>query len=97
MRYLSGIQPSGIQHLGNYFGAMRQHVARQDEHECCYFIADYHALTSIADPNELRRYVSELVLDYLAVGLDPEKVALFRQSDVPEEMPCSCLYFQSLN
>ena len=84
MRYLSGIQPSGIQHLGNYFGAMRQHVARQDEHECCYFIADYHALTSITDPNELRRYVSELVLDYLAVGLDPEKVALFRQSDVPE-------------
>jgi tryptophanyl-tRNA synthetase len=84
MRYLSGIQPSGIQHLGNYFGAMRQHIARQEEHESYFFVADYHALTSVTEPDKLRGYVRDLVLDYLAVGLDPEKVALFRQSDVPE-------------
>lgn len=83
MRYLSGIQSSGTLHLGNYFGAMRQHVARQDEHECYYFIADYHALTTVEDPDALRASTRAAVLDYLAVGLDPEKVALFRQSDVP--------------
>ncbi len=84
MRYLSGIQPTGELHLGNYFGAMRQHVARQDEHTCFYFIADYHALTTIHDRATLQEYVRGVALDYLAVGLDPEKVAFFRQSDVPE-------------
>lgn len=84
MRYLSGIQPSGVLHLGNYFGAMRQHVARQEEHDCYYFIADYHSLTTVHEADRLREYVRGVTLDYLAVGLDPEKVAFFRQSDVPE-------------
>ncbi len=84
MRYLSGIQPSGVLHIGNYFGAMRQHVARQEGHECFYFIADYHSLTTVNDAELLREYVKGVTLDYLAVGLDPEKVAFFRQSDVPE-------------
>ncbi|MGH9362989.1 MAG: tryptophan--tRNA ligase, partial [Thermoanaerobaculia bacterium] len=70
MRYLSGIQPTGAPHLGNYFGAMRQHVARQAGNECFYFIADFHALTTVRDPEELRRYTRELAADYLAVGLD---------------------------
>ncbi len=84
MRYLSGIQPSGILHLGNYFGAMRQHVARQDAHECFYFIADYHALTTIRDAETLRENVYDVALDYLAAGLDPSRAVLFRQSDVPQ-------------
>jgi tryptophanyl-tRNA synthetase len=84
MRYLSGIQPSGILHIGNYFGAMRQHVARQTMGESYYFIADLHALTTVRDPAELRRYTTELAIAYLAVGLDPEKSVFFRQSDVPE-------------
>jgi tryptophanyl-tRNA synthetase len=92
-RILSGVQPSGGVHLGNYFGAMRQHVALQDEGECFFFIANYHALTTIretakkvgADAAELlRRYTFDAALDYLAIGLDPNKVAFFRQSDVPE-------------
>lgn len=84
MRYLSGVQPSGIVHLGNFFGAMRQHIARQEAHDCYYFIADYHALTSVRDPDALRQNVVDVALDYLALGLDPEKVVFFRQSDVPQ-------------
>ena len=84
MRYLSGIQPSGIVHLGNYFGAMKQHVARQEDHACFYFIADYHALTTVHDPKELEANVLDVAINYLAIGLDPEKVAFFRQSQVPE-------------
>lgn len=91
-RILSGVQPSGKLHLGNYFGAIRQHIALQDEGDCFYFIADYHALTTIADiqpdPNQRARTLAENVhqvaLDYLALGLDPNKAAFFRQSDVPE-------------
>jgi tryptophanyl-tRNA synthetase len=85
-RVLSGIQPSGTLHLGNYFGAMQQHVAMQDQHpgECFYFIADYHALTTTHDPETLRANVRDVAISYLAVGLDPEKALLFRQSDIPE-------------
>ena len=83
--FLSGIQPSGRQHLGNYFGAIRQHIASQDEDgEHFYFIADYHALTTSRDPLALRENVREVAVTYLALGLDPERVTLFRQSDVPE-------------
>ena len=83
--FLSGIQPSGRLHLGNYFGAIRQHIASQtEEGEHFYFIADYHALTTIRDPEALRDAVQEIAVTYLALGLDPEKVAFFRQSDVPE-------------
>lgn len=85
-RVLSGIQPSGTIHLGNYFGAIQQHVALQHElpGEAYYFIADYHALTTLRDPQALRDSVFELAVTYLACGLDPDKAVLFRQSDVPE-------------
>jgi len=83
-RILSGVQPSGKLHLGNYFGAIRQHIALQEEGECFFFIADYHALTTIQDRRQLAENVRAVALDYLALGLDPERTAFFRQSDVPE-------------
>ena len=85
-RVLSGIQPSGTLHLGNYFGAIQQHVALQDEFpgEAFYFIADYHALTTLHDAEALRKNVFDVAVTYLALGLDPEKALLFRQSDIPE-------------
>ena len=84
MRILSGIQPSGETHLGNFFGAMRQHVALQTEGEAIYFVADYHSMTSVRDAAERRRFVREVALDYLACGLDPKRAILYRQSDLPE-------------
>ena len=82
---LSGIQPSGLPHLGNYFGAIRQHLDLQAEAvDRFYFIADYHALTSVHDPAELRASVREVAATYLALGLDPDRSVFFRQSDVPE-------------
>ena len=84
MRILSGIQPSGVLHIGNYFGMMRPAIALQDEGEALYFIADYHALTSVRDPNVLRENVRRVAVDFLAAGLDPERAALFKQSDVPQ-------------
>jgi len=83
LRILSGIQPTGILHIGNYFGMMRPSIALQNEGEAFYFIADYHALTSIRDPKVLRENSYRVALDFLACGLDPEKGPLFRQSDVP--------------
>jgi tryptophanyl-tRNA synthetase len=85
-RVLTGIQPSGVKHLGNYFGAIHQLLELQDEFpgECFYFIADYHALTSLNDPDALRESVRELASTYLALGIDPAKACMFRQSDVPE-------------
>ncbi len=83
MRILSGIQPSGVLHLGNYFGMMKPAIALQAEGEAFYFIADYHALTSVRDPAALRENSRRVALDFLACGLDPERAALFRQSDVP--------------
>jgi tryptophanyl-tRNA synthetase len=83
-RILSGVQSNGKLHLGNYFGAVRQHIALQNEGICFYFIADYHALTTIQDANVLRQNVRDVALDYLAFGLDPERAVFFRQSDVPE-------------
>lgn len=84
MRYLSGIQPSGTLHVGNYFGAMRRHIERQAGNDCYYFIADYHALTTVQDAEELRRNILNVALDYLSLGLDPQRTVFFRQSDVPE-------------
>ena len=84
MRILSGIQPSGILHIGNYFGMMRPAIALQDEGEALYFIADYHALTSLRDPIALRENSRRVALDFLACGLNPKKAALFLQSDVPQ-------------
>jgi tryptophanyl-tRNA synthetase len=84
MRILSGIQPSGALHIGNYFGMMRPAIDLQKEGETFYFIADYHALTSLRDPKALRENSRRVALDFLACGLDPDKAALFRQSDVPQ-------------
>src|SRR5881409_2798801 len=84
MRILSGIQPSGVLHIGNYFGMMKPAIALQDEGEALYFIADYHALTSVRDPDVLRENVRRVAVDFLAAGLDPERAALFKQSDVPQ-------------
>ncbi len=84
MRILSGIQPSGVLHIGNYFGMMQPAIALQEEGETFYFIADYHALTSLQNPQALRENSRRVALDFLACGLDPERGALFRQSDVPQ-------------
>jgi len=83
-RILSGIKPTGVPHLGNYFGMMRPAIEWQDRGEAYYFIADYHALTTVQDPSALRENTRSVALDFLACGLDPEKAVLFRQSDVPE-------------
>jgi tryptophanyl-tRNA synthetase len=84
MRILSGIQPSGRLHIGNYFGMMEPSIRLQDEGEAFYFIADYHALTSTHDATALRGHVMDLAMDFLACGLDPKKATFWRQSDVPE-------------
>jgi tryptophanyl-tRNA synthetase len=99
LRILSGVQPSGNLHLGNYFGAIKQHIQLQEENECFYFIANYHALTTIRSTAEklsaaqnrkiraadlMRQNTIDAALDYLALGLDPNKAAFFRQSDIPE-------------
>ncbi len=84
MRILTGLQPSGKLHVGNYFGAMQPAVRLQDEGEAFYFIADYHAMTSSQDPAALRENVRELAIDFLACGLDPARAVFFRQSAVPE-------------
>lgn len=98
-RILSGVQPSGKLHLGNYFGAIKQHIELQEENDCFYFIANYHALTTARDTAQklsgeskktiraadmLRQNTLDVALDYLALGLDPQKAIFFRQSDVPE-------------
>ena len=82
-RYLTGIQPSGTLHIGNYFGALRPAVELQELGEAFYFIADYHALTTIHNPDELRENVLGVALDFLACGLNPDKACFFRQSDIP--------------
>lgn len=84
MRILTGLQPSGKLHVGNYFGAMQPAVSLQDKGEAFYFIADYHAMTSSQDPAALRENVRELAIDFLACGLDPKRAVFFRQSAVPE-------------
>ncbi|HWB01848.1 MAG TPA: tryptophan--tRNA ligase [Verrucomicrobiales bacterium] len=84
MRILSGLQPTGRLHLGNYFGMMEPAIRLQDEGEAFYFIADYHSLTSIFDPKVRRQNSLDLAIDFLACGLDPAKATFFRQSEVPE-------------
>ncbi len=83
MRILSGIQPSGSLHLGNYFGMMRPALQLQDQGEALYFIADYHALTTTRHADILRKNIREVALDFLAAGLDPKKTIFFRQSEIP--------------
>src|SRR5689334_12751856 len=84
MRILSGIQPSGALHLGNYFGMMKPAIELQDKGEAFYFIANYHSMTSLYDAEERRRNTMDVALDFLACGLDPQRTVFFRQSDVPE-------------
>jgi tryptophanyl-tRNA synthetase len=84
MRILSGIQSSGKQHLGNYYGAIRQFVRYQDQGEALYFIANLHALTTVKDGETARRLTRETAMAFLALGVDPKKACLFRQSDIPE-------------
>ncbi len=84
MRVLSGIQPTGRFHWGNYFGAIQQYIALQGNEQSFYFIADLHALTTVRDPKVLKQNVWDAALDLLALGLDPARATLFRQSDVPE-------------
>lgn len=81
---LSGVKPTGDLHLGNYFGAMKQFVDLQDTYESYIFIANYHALTSVEDGERMKKLTMDLAIGYLAIGLDPKKVTLFLQSDVPE-------------
>ncbi len=84
MRILTGIKPTGIPHLGNYFGAIRPALDLQLQGDAFYFIADYHSMTSLFDPRQRLEYTRGVALDWLACGLDPQRTVLFRQSDVPE-------------
>ena len=89
---LSGIQPSGRPHIGNYFGAMKQFVELQKEYETFIFIADYHALTTLQNPKELRENILNVAIDYLAIGLDPKNVTLYKQSDIPEHTELAWIF-----
>lgn len=81
---LSGVKPTGRPHIGNFFGAMRQFVELQDKYECYIFIADFHALTTVQNAKEMEENILGVLLDYLAIGLNPKKVTIFKQSDVPQ-------------
>jgi tryptophanyl-tRNA synthetase len=82
--FFSGVQPSGKPHIGNYFGAMKQFVSLQNEHDGYVFIVDYHALHSLRNPKEMSENIKNVLLDYLAIGLDPKKVTIAKQSDISE-------------
>ena len=81
---LSGVKPTGRPHIGNYFGAMKQFVDMQNDYQNMVFIADYHALNFIQDGEDMRQQIIDLTIDYLAIGLDPQKTLLYKQSDIPE-------------
>ena len=92
-RVLSGMQPSGLLHLGNYLGALQNWKQLQDEHECYFFVADWHALsTNYADTSRIREYVRELLIDWLAAGIDPTRSVVFIQSRVPEHAVLHLLF-----
>ncbi len=90
---LTGIKPTGIPHLGNYVGAIRPAIALTADYDAFYFIADYHALTTIRDPALLDEYTHSVTATWLACGLDPEVVTLYRQSDVPETFELQWVLF----
>jgi len=89
---LSGVQPSGKPHSGNYFGAMKQFADLQEKYESYIFIADYHALHSLQNPKEMKENIINVLLDYLAIGLDPKKVTLFKQSDISEHTELAWIF-----
>ena len=93
---VSGIQPSGRLHLGNYFGAIRQHIDLSRKHDAFYFIVNYHAMTTVQDAEQLREHTLDVAMDYLALGFDPGEAALFVQSDVPEVTELMWILFNLL-
>lgn len=90
--FISGVQPSGKPHIGNYFGAMKQFVDLQNEYEGYVMIVDYHALHSLRNPKEMRENIIAVLLDFLAIGLDPEKVTIFKQSDISEHTELTWIF-----
>jgi tryptophanyl-tRNA synthetase len=90
--FLSGVKTSGKPHIGNYFGAMKQFVDLQNEHDGYVFIADYHALHSLRNPKEMKENIQNVLLDYLAIGLDPKKVTFFKQSDISEHTELTWIF-----
>ncbi len=91
-RLFSGVQPSGTLHIGNYFGALRQWVEMSKEHDAIYCVVDYHALTTVRDPELLRTSIQNAVRDLVAIGIDPSRVVLFKQSDVPEHTELAWIF-----
>jgi|SRR5581483_7527754 len=89
---LSGVKPTGRPHLGNYFGAMKQWLDMQNDYQCMFFLADYHALNFIQNGKELKQEIFDLVLDYLAIGLDPQKSLIYKQSDIPEHTELTWIF-----
>ena len=89
---LSGVQPTGKPHIGNYFGAMRQFVELEKKYQCFFMIADYHALNFIQKSSELSENIINVALDYLTIGLDPKKSVIFKQSDVPEHTELAWIF-----
>lgn len=89
---LSGVKPTGRPHIGNYFGAMKQFVEMQNEYECYFMLADYHALNFIQEGGEMKQGILDLALDYLALGLDPQKSVIFKQSDVSEHTELTWIF-----
>jgi len=89
---LSGVKPTGRPHIGNYLGAMKQFVELQNDYKSFVFIADLHALTTLQNPKELNQNIIDIALDYLAIGLDPQKVILYKQSDVPQVTELSWIF-----
>jgi tryptophanyl-tRNA synthetase len=91
-RMLSGIQPTGAPHIGNYFGMMKQLIDSQESYETFAMVVNYHALTTVANKEKLQQHTKDVVLDFLGAGLDPEKVILFKQSDVPEHTELTWIF-----
>lgn len=91
-KLLSGVQPSGTLHIGNYLGALKQFVDLYQNYDSMFMIADYHALTSLRRPDQLRANILDVVKDYLAIGLDPKKAIIFKQSDVPEHTELAWIF-----
>lgn len=89
---LSGVKPTGRPHIGNYFGAMKQFVDMQNEYECYFMLADYHALNFIQNGEKMKKGILDLALDYLALGLDPQKSVIFKQSDVSEHTELTWIF-----
>ena len=89
---LSGMQPSGRAHIGNYFGAMKQFVDMQEDYNCIFFLADYHAMNSVQNKEKMQRNILDLALDFLAIGLDPQKCTIFKQSDGSEHTELAWIF-----